>query len=509
MAVTMENPLREGLRLERTPEPCVMVIFGASGDLTKRKLIPALYKLARARLLPAGFSVLGVSRTAMSDDGFRARMKQAVETFSETPPDTASWDSFAQGLFYLPASTQENETFRKLGPLLEQVDRERGTCCSRVYYLATPPSSFGEIIRGLKDSGLSRPERGRTRIVIEKPFGHDLESARALEREVAEAFDEKQVFRIDHYLGKETVQNIMVFRFANGIFEPIWNRRYVDHVQITAAESIGVENRAGYYEEAGALRDMIQNHMLQLAALTAMEPPAAFDADAVHMEKTKVLRAARLASADGGPWSVRGQYGPGWVQGQQVPGYRQEPGVAPDSATDTFAALKFEVENWRWAGVPFYLRAGKRLAKRVSEIAIQFKQAPLALFERTPADQIDPNLLVMRIQPDEGISLKFGAKAPGTSMRVRTVNMDFRYATSFGVEQAEAYERLLLDCMLGDALLFAQWPAVELAWSLVMPVLERWHATPPPAFPNYEAGTWGPQEADDLIAADGRAWRRL
>ncbi len=508
MAVTIENPLREGLRLERTPEPCVMVIFGASGDLTKRKLMPALYKLARARLLPPGFSVLGVSRTALDDDGFRTRMKEAVEMFSENPPDEASWESFAGGLFYIPASTQESETFHKLGPMLEQVDRQRGTCCNRVYYLATPPSSFVEIIRGLKEAGLSRPQRGWTRIVIEKPFGHDLESARALEREVSDAFDDNQVFRIDHYLGKETVQNLMAFRFANGIFEPIWNRRYVDHVQITVAESIGVENRAGYYEEAGALRDMIQNHMMQLTALTAMEPPAAFDSEAVRVEKVKVVRATRLATLDGEPWSVRGQYGPGWVQGEQVPGYRQAPGVAPDSKSETYAALKLEIENWRWAGVPFYLRAGKRLPKRASEIAIQFKQAPLALFERTPADQIEPNLLVIRIQPDEGISLKFGAKMPGTSMRVRTVNMDFRYATAFGVEQVEAYERLLLDCMLGDALLFAKWPTLELSWSLVMPVLEHWQATTP-GFPNYEAGTWGPREADELMAADGRAWRRL
>ncbi len=510
MAIAVENPLREGLRLERTPQPCVMVIFGASGDLTKRKLVPALYKLARAHLLPAGFSVLGVSRTTMSDDQFRANMRDAVETYSDGALDTESWDSFAQGLYYVSASTRESDTFHRLVPRLRQIDQERGTCCNRVYYLATPPSAFVEIIRGLKDAGLSRGDHGWTRIVIEKPFGHDLESARALNAEVAAAFDEQQVFRIDHYLGKETVQNILVFRFANGIFEPIWNRRYVDHVQITAAETLGVENRAGYYEQAGALRDMVQNHMLQLLALTAMEPPVAFDADAVRIEKLKVFRAASLAPVDGSePWAVRGQYGPGWIQGERVPGYRQEPGVAPNSQTDTYVALKVEIENWRWAGVPFYIRAGKRLPKRVTEIAIQFKRAPLALFERTPADQIEPNLLAMRIQPDEGISLKFVAKTPGTSMHVRPVNMDFRYATSFGMEQVEAYERLLLDCMLGDPLLFAHWASVERCWELVMPVLDLWSTTAAPAFPNYEAGTWGPEQASALMAADGRAWRRL
>ncbi len=509
MSIAVENPLREGLRLERTPQPCVMVIFGASGDLTKRKLVPALYRLARAHLLPPGFSVLGISRTEMTNDEFRARMKEAVETFSDAPSDPSSWESFAGGLYYKSASTREREMFHELGPLLEQIDRERGTCCNRVYYLATPPSAFVEIIRGLKDSGLSRREHGWTRIVIEKPFGHDLESARALNEEVAAAFDEQQVFRIDHYLGKETVQNILVFRFANGIFEPIWNRRYIDHVQITAAESIGVESRAGYYEEAGALRDMVQNHMLQLLALTGMEPPVAFDAEAVRAEKLKVLRAARLLPVDGAmPWAVRGQYGPGWMGGERVPGYREEPGVSPDSRTDTFVALKLGIENWRWAGVPFYIRAGKRLPKRVTEIAIQFKQAPLALFERTPADQLEPNLLAMRIQPDEGIALKFVAKTPGTSMHVRPVTMDFRYATSFGMEQVEAYERLLLDCMLGDPLLFAHWSSVERSWELVMPVLDLWRTTAPPQFPNYEAGSWGPQQADDLMAADGRAWRR-
>jgi glucose-6-phosphate 1-dehydrogenase len=488
-----------------------MVIFGASGDLTKRKLMPALYKLARHQLLPAEFSVLGVSRTAMSDDQFRARMREAIETFSEAPLDREVWDRFAQGLFYLPASTSETATFHKLVPRLREIDRARGTCCNRVYYLATPPSSFAEIIRGLQVARLSRPEHGWTRLVVEKPFGRDLESARALNREVAAGFDESQVFRIDHYLGKETVQNILVFRFANGIFEPIWNRRYVDHVQITAAESIGVENRAGYYEEAGALRDMIQNHMLQLLALTAMEPPAAFDADSVREDKIKALRAVRLASATSAVpeirWAVRGQYGAGLMNGEPVPGYRQEPGVAPNSGTETFAALKLTVDNWRWAGVPFYLRAGKRLPQRVTEIAIQFKQVPLALFERAPADQIEPNLLVMRIQPDEGIALKFVAKVPGPVMRVRPVNMDFRYSTSFGVPQVEAYERLLLDCMLGDTILFSRWDGVEVAWSVLEPVLEQWAAIRPTAFPNYAAGTWGPQQASGLMAADGRAWR--
>ncbi len=508
MAVeTIVKPHPQSLRLEHTPEPCTMVIFGASGDLTKRKLMPALYKLSRRRLLPANFSVLGISRTAMSDDQFRARMREAIEEFSE-PPDQDSWDEFARGLFYQGASTAEAETFNQLQPLLEQIDRARGTCCNRVYYLATPPSAFVEIIRGLKDSGLSQPGHGWTRIVIEKPYGRDLESARALNREVAQAFGEDQVFRIDHYLGKETVQNILVFRFANGIFEPIWNRRYIDHVQITAAESIGIENRAAFYEQAGALRDVVQNHLLQLTALTAMEPPAAFEAEAVRAEKIKVLRTARLASLAGSePWAVRGQYGPGRIEGEPVPGYCEEPGVAPDSRTETYAALKLTIDNWRWAGVPFYLRAGKRLPKRVTEIAIQFKQPPLALFERS--GQITPNLLAMRIQPDEGTSLRVGAKAPGPTMQVDEVNLDFRYASSFGVASLEAYERLLHDCMLGDAMLFARWEAVEYSWEIVAPVLEHWQNVAPAGFPNYAAGTWGPEDAGTTIAADGRAWREL
>jgi glucose-6-phosphate 1-dehydrogenase len=503
-ATTLEKPLVESVRLERTPEPCVMVIFGASGDLTKRKLLPAVYTLYRERLVPPNFSVVGFSRTEMSDDEFRSRMRQAAEEFGG-PVDTTTWNEFAQGLRYIGAHPHHPEEYKKLVGVLEELNRERGTGGNRVFYLAVPPSSFSPIVKNLQSAGLEHSEHGWARVIIEKPFGHDLESAKALNRELTEVFREEQIYRIDHYLGKETVQNLLVFRFANGIFEPIWNRRYVDNVQITAAETLGVENRASYYEEAGALRDMVQNHMLQLLSMTAMEPPVSFEAETVRAEKVKVLRAIRPLCSEDTPYcAVRGQYGPGQVGGEKVAGYRQEPGVNPNSNTETFAALKLQIENWRWAGVPFYLRAGKRLAKQATEIAVQFKQPPLRLFEGTRA--LPPNLIVVRIQPDEGIALRFSAKQPGPAMRVRDVNMDFRYSTAFGMASANAYERLLLDCMLGDPTLFASSTFVELGWSLLTPILEAWKNHPATDFPNYAAGTWGPAAADKLMDY-GQSWR--
>jgi glucose-6-phosphate 1-dehydrogenase len=507
---TVENPLRAGMRLERTPEPCTMIIFGASGDLTRRKLMPALYHLAQERLLPPGFSVVGFSRTDMHDDQFRDVMRDAVVEFGvDKHVDGEAWSQFAEGLSYLSAHPGHSEEYKKLGEVLERVDRQRGTGGNRLFYLAVPPSSIGPIVNNLQESGLAHSNGGWKRIIVEKPFGHDLQSARELNATLSRVFQEDQIYRIDHYLGKETVQNLLVLRFANGIFEPVWNRRYVESIQVTAAETVGVENRAGYFEEAGELRDMVQNHLLQVLALTAMEPPAAIGAGEVRAEKAKLLRAIRPLTADEiGTCAVRAQYGPGWVEGKQVPGYREEPGVDPNSATETYAAVKLFIENWRWAGVPVYLRAGKRLARHVTEVAIQFKQAPLLLFNEQPVDQMRPNLLLVRIQPDEGISLRFTAKLPGPAIQTRSVHMDFRYASSFGVPSASAYERLLLDCMLGDPTLFAHRDGVEAAWAIVTPILERWAAEPHPDFPNYAAGSWGPDEAEKLIHGTCGQWRR-
>ncbi len=507
---THDNPLREGLRLERTADPCTIVIFGASGDLTKRKLVPALYRLSQEKLLPAEFAVVGFSRSPMSHDDFRAKMKDAVITFSEAKRvDEAVWQSFAQGIFYVSGDINNPESYRQLSTLLDRIDRERGTAGNRVFYLSTAPEHYSEAIKQLGAAGLARPQdKGWTRIIIEKPFGTDLATAKQLNEEVGKVFDEEQVYRIDHYLGKETVQNLMVFRFANGIFEPIWNRQYIDHVQITNAEAIGVEGRGAYYEGAGVLRDMIQNHVFQVLSLVAMEPPISLSANAVRDEKIKAMHAVRNIPPDRvDEFAVRGQYGPGSVGGKPVPGYRQEPGVNPESRTDTFAALKLYFDNWRWAGVPFYIRSGKRMPKRVTEIAIQFKEVPHLLFSHLPSQQLEPNVLVVRIQPDEGITLRIGAKIPGQTTRIRWVNMDFRYGASFGVASPEAYERLLLDCVLGDSTLYARRDMTERGWEIVMPILESWQQTRP-AFPNYEAGTWGPQEADDFIEKDGRRWRR-
>ena len=510
MSSKNDNPLREGVRLERGADPCTVVIFGASGDLTKRKLLPALYRLTQERLLPAEFAILGFSRSPMSHEEFRGKMKDAIVTYSEAKRvDEAVWQSFAQGIYYISGDINDPDCYKRMNGLLDQIDRERGTAGNRVFYLSVAPSLYSEAIEQLGAADLARPKPGSwTRIIIEKPFGHDLESAKQLNTDVAKVFEEEQVYRIDHYLGKETVQNLLVFRFANGIFEPIWNHRYIDHVQITNAEAIGVEGRGGYYETAGVLRDMIQNHVFQVLSLVAMEPPISLSANAVRDEKIKAMQAVRPIPVEAvAEYVVRGQYGPGSVGGKEVPGYRQEQDVNPESATDTFVALKLYFDNWRWAGVPFYIRSAKRMPKRVTEIAIHFKQAPHLLFRNIPSQQLEPNVLVVRIQPDEGITLRVGAKVPGQITRIRWVNMDFRYGASFGVSSPEAYERLLLDCILGDSTLYARRDMTERGWEIVMPILEAWQSAKP-SFPNYEAGTWGPEAADELLEKDGRQWRK-
>ncbi len=505
---TMENPLRAGVRLEKTAEPCVVVIFGATGDLTRRKLVPALYSLMQQRLLPAEFAVLGFSRPEMSDEEFRAHMKEAFMQHGDKESfDEAVWESFASGLFYMSGDFADKAAFEALRGRLELIDREHATESNRIFYLSTAPSFFALIAEQLGNVGLNRSD-GWTRIIVEKPFGQNLESAHRLNQDLAAVFHEEQVYRIDHYLGKETVQNLLVFRFANSIFEPLWNRQYIDHVQITNAEAIGVEGRGAYYEEAGVVRDMIQNHVFQITSLIAMEPPASLSARSVRDEKFKAMQAVRpIPESRVDEYAVRGQYSAGYVLGDKVPGYREEPGVNAESSTETFAALKLYFDNWRWAGVPFYIRSGKRLPKRVTEIAIEFKAVPHRLF--TDGDEpLEPNVLVIRIQPNEGITLRFGAKLPGQMMRIRWVNMDFRYGSSFGVHTPEAYERLLLDCILGDSTLYARRDMVERGWEIVMPVLEAWKRSAP-QFPNYESGTWGPKAAFDLIERDGRHWRRL
>ncbi len=506
------NPLREGLRTKHSPEPCVMVIFGATGDLTHRKLLPALYNLALEHPLPAGFSVIGFARRPYNDDVFRKQALDSINQFSrQKPVNPQVWESFESGIYYLQSDFNDPQGYVKLAEKLNELDKTRGTGGNRIFYLSTPPSQYPEIIQQLGAVGLNRNRKGGwTRIIIEKPFGHDLASAKELNRQVARVFREEQVYRIDHYLGKETVQNILVFRFANGIFEPIWNRRYVDHVQITVAENIGLEGRATYYEESGAIRDMVQNHVLQLLTLVAMEPPVAFDANEVRNEKVKVLHALQpLIGPEVLTNTIRAQYGPGWTHGEKVKGYREEPGVAPTSITETYVSMKVSIDSWRWAGVPFYLRTGKHLPKRVTEIAIQFKQPPLMLFKKSDAHgQVEPNILTLRIQPDEGISLKFGAKVPGSEMQIRSVNMDFFYGSSFVREQPEAYERLLLDCMLGDSTLFTRHDEVETAWNFVQGVLDVWHTEAPENLPTYEPGAWGPQGADEFIWRDGRRWRK-
>ena len=499
------NPLREGLDQERVPEASCLVIFGASGDLTQRKLIPALYSLAHDGLLPPGQTIVGMARVEMTDQQFRTAMRAACDEHARTRPvDEAVWQNFANGLFYVAGEFTESASYRRLRERLAEFDTSRGAAGRRIFYMAVPPQFFAPIIESLgAEHMVNDPERGGpyTRVIIEKPFGRDLKTARELNRVAVSTFRERQVFRIDHYLGKETVQNLLVLRFANGIFEPFWNRQYIDHVQLTVAESIGVEERGGYFETAGITRDIVQNHMLQLLSLVAMEPPVAFEADAVRDEKVKVLRALRPISE-----AVRGQYAEGSVLGEKVAAYREETKVDPESNVETFAALKVFIDNWRWVDVPFYMRAGKRLPKRVTDISIHFRPAPYPLFSRLGI-QMHGNVLAIRIQPDEGISLKFDSKLPGPTVRTAPVAMEFRYATSFGAEPPEAYERLLLETMLGDATLFARRDEIETAWAWLDPLLERW-AADPDAPPFYPAGTSGPAEADALIEKDGRKWRR-
>lgn len=512
MSTVLENPLRQGIRLEQTAEPCIVVIFGASGDLTKRKLVPALYRLVQQRLLPAEFAIVGLARTEMSDEEFRQKMRESVAQFSEAKTvDDEVWQSFAQGLYYLTADIGSADDYRKLGESLDRIDRERGTGGNRLFYLSVAPRFYAEAVEKLGRAGLTKATEGSwVRVIIEKPFGTDLESARLLNHQIHEYLDESQIYRIDHYLGKETVQNLLAFRFANGIFEPLWNRHYIEHVQLTNAEAVGVEGRGGYYETAGVVRDMLQNHVFQVLSLVVMEPPAHLGSEAVRDEKVKAMTAARNFTPERVKAEcVRGQYGPGSIDGKPVPGYRQEEGVAPDSTTETYAMLTMYFDNWRWAGVPFYIRSGKRLPKRVTEIAIQFQAAPHQLFGSEVMEQVTPNQLIIRIQPDEGITLRFAVKVPGQITHIRDVNMDFRYGTSFGVQLAEAYERLLLDCILGDSTLYARKDMTERGWEIVMPILDYWAATKNEvSFPNYEAGTWGPKEADELMERQGRRWRR-
>jgi len=507
-----KNPLRAGLRIERVPDPHVVVLFGATGDLAHRKVVPALFHLWVGNLLPERFALVCFGRRPFSDQEIRTALRTSLDKHARiTPVDDERWAAFASRITYHQGGFDEPDAYASLSTKLAAIDTESGTDGNRLYYLATPASSFPEIVRGLGAAGLDHEtaDSGWRRVVIEKPFGRDLETAVKLNREVGKVFRESQVYRIDHYLGKETVRNILIFRFGNLIFEPIWHRRYIDHVQITVAESIGVEGRGAFYEETGALRDILQNHLLQLLTLVAMEPPANLEADALRDEKVKVLRAIRPIPVEKVDQSVvRGQYGPGWVGATETPGYRSEPAVDPASETETFVAARLEIDDWRWAGVPFYLRAGKRLPKRATEIAIQFKDVPQHLFP-TVGDEPEPNLLVIRIQPDEGILLRFAAKVPGLGINVRPVNMDFAYGSAFTVESPDAYETLILDALLGDASLFTRADEVEAAWRIVDPIIDAWVAGAEPQMPNYTSGTWGPEAADELLTREGRRWRRL
>lgn len=492
----------------RPGDPCVMVIFGGSGDLTKRKLIPALYNLAKDHFLAREFAIVAIARRGLTHETFREKLTQEMEQFAMGPIDPGLWRWFTERLYYLSGDLQETTTYQQLQSLLSRIDQEHGIRGNYFFYLATAPEFFSTTVSQLGAAGLTQENNGQwRRVVIEKPFGRDLESARLLNHELRTVLREEQLYRIDHYLGKETVQNILVFRFANGILEPIWNRRYIDHVQITVAERVGVEDRGGYYDHVGALRDMVPNHLMQLISLTAMEPPVSFAADAVRDEQAKVLHAISPFSPEAVlNRAVRGQYGEGEVNGKHVPPYRAEPHVAPTSTTETFVAMKLAIDNWRWADVPFYVRTGKCLRMRTTEIALRFKRAPLLLFRDTPIESLASNWLVIRIQPDEGIALQFSAKVPGPIMRLGAVNMDFRYTDHFGCTATTGYERLLYDCMLGDQTLFQRADMVEAGWSIVEPLLDLWQALPPRAFPNYTAGAWGPKEADELLRQDGRQW---
>ena len=496
----LPNPLEEGLRVRRRPDSCVLVIFGASGDLTRRKLMPALYSLAFRHLLPDRFAVVGVARGEGGNDAFATQMRDAVQTHARDEFREEVWNELAGGMRYISTDFSDDAGFDRLTATLAEIDEERGTAGNRLCYLAVPPAAFPTIVGAL---GRRRSTSSWMRLIVEKPFGYDLQSARELNQMLGERFAESEVFRIDHYLGKETVQNLLALRFANGIFEPIWNRQFIDHVQITVSESMGIEGRAGYYERSGAIRDVFQNHLLQLLALTAMEPPVDFRAESVRNEKVKVLGALHTP----GPKSVvRGQYGRGFVEGVEVPAYREEPGVASDSVAETFVAAKLYVDNWRWADTPFYVRMGKRLARRETSIAIQFKRAPHPPFEDVSAGALRPNMLLVHVQPDEGVSLTIGVKVPGQGMTIRTVHMDFLYGGAFRTGLPEAYERLILDCMIGDQTLFTRSDEIEEQWLLVDAIVAAWQRDRP-SFPNYPADSWGPPSAHDLLQRDGRAWR--
>jgi len=499
----------ESFFCEAPSDPCTIIMFGASGDLAQRKLLPALFDLARHSCLAPKFCLLGFARTHMSDDDFRRTADASLAKGKGAQEDAGKRQEFVKQMQYFTGNYDDPESFKKLAERLDKLDGDDQLGGNRLFYLATPPDVYPHIIEQLGKAGLARPKADGswTRVIIEKPFGHDGASARDLNEKILRVFDESQVYRIDHYLGKQTVQNMLVFRFGNGIFEPLWNRNYIDHVQITAAESLGVENRAAFYESAGALRDMIQSHVLQLASLVAMEAPATFGANSVRNEKIKVLQSIRPFTQET-IWKsvVRGQYGPGIEDGKPVPGYRQEKGVNPNSATDTYVALKLYVDNWRWSGVPFFLRSGKRLAKAKTEVAIRFKQAPHMVFR---GENLDANSLVLNIQPDEGISLSFGAKLPGARMHISPVTMEFRYRQSFGGESPDAYSTLINDCIRGDATLFDRADSVEAAWALVDPIQEAWDSASAPPFPNYASGSEGPRTADDLTASEGTKWRPL
>ncbi len=492
----------------RPGDPCIMVIFGASGDLTKRKLIPALYNLAQDHLLNENFAILGVARNDFSADQFRDTLSQEIPKFLTTKVDPALWKWFTDRLYYLSGDFADPGLFQRIKQNLTEIDQKHGGKGNYFYYMATAPEFFAPVIQQLGAAGLTDEDQGGwKRVIIEKPFGRDYDSAKDLNKKVREVLSERQIYRIDHYLGKETVQNILVFRFANGIFEPIWNRRYIDHVQITVSETVGVEKRGGYYDHAGTLRDMVPNHIFQLISLTAMEPPISFDADVVRDEQAKILKAIQpMTPEDVLSRTVRGQYGDGVLDGEKLAAYRAEPNVAPNSRTETYVAMKLYIDNWRWADVPFYVRTGKRMPRRVTEIAIQFKRAPFVLFRKTSVEALHPNRLVLHLQPDEGISLSFGAKIPGTIVRMGDVDMTFRYDDYFGATPSTGYERLMYDCMLGDATLFQRSDMVESAWSVVAPIQDVWDALPPRSFPNYAAGSWGPRDADDLIERDHRYW---
>jgi len=503
---TPPEQVEAGKGTERIPEPCIVVIFGASGDLTKRKLLPALYHLDQQGLLPENFAVVGVARRDLSAT-FAPDMKDGILKGGGVDEKEEKLSKFIERVQYFATNFDDDAGFEKLKAFLAGLDGKFGTQGNRLFYLAVAPEFFSDITQRLGKHGMTKAPEGRdgwVRIIIEKPFGTDLESAKKLNDEINKVLHEDQIFRIDHYLGKETVQNILVFRFGNGIFEPTWNRNYIDSVQITAAESIGIEGRGPFYEQAGALRDVLQNHVMEVLSFVAMEPPDSFQSDAVRIEKLKVWQAIEGIPVED---TARGQYGAGTVDGQKVIGYRQEDRVSTESQTETFAAMKLQIENWRWAGVPFYIRAAKRLERRVTEVTIVFKQPPLHIFKTSQgSDKIEPNVLTMRIQPDEGIKLQFGAKIPGPTTNVAQVSMDFSYADAFGKSSANGYERLLLDAMLGDGTLFAERQGVEATWALMTPILEAWKAQKID-FPNYDAGSWGPKSADDLLARDGRAWR--